>query len=66
VFEVRRSTSEVVKDYLMAGRMDFDFVSAALKALHRIGHELKGAGEEFTGQNNENKAGVGANQTAAR
>jgi phage gpG-like protein len=44
---IKRAVGQVVRDYLAAGRMDFDFYKAAFHALHKIAHELGEAAHEL-------------------
>jgi HK97 gp10 family phage protein len=51
---IERAVKQVIRDYMMQSRMDFDFVSAAIHALREIGHALKEAGESFVSPEDEN------------
>jgi phage gpG-like protein len=37
---IKRAVRQVIADYMMQSRMDFDFYKAAFHALHKIAHEL--------------------------
>jgi HK97 gp10 family phage protein len=52
---ITRAVGEVIKDYLMAGRMEADLFSFALKALHKIAHELGEAAHDLLDEPDQDK-----------
>jgi phage gpG-like protein len=51
---IKRAVKQVIADYMMAGKMEFDFLKFAFEALHKIAHELKELGEDL-GKDDQDK-----------